>query len=51
MKKHYSHLFSRKNKSLLGWRDAFLLFDSLLDSLNFVRWLDVNFNLRNKLKY
>merc|ERR1719308_534511 len=39
------HLFSRENKPLLGWRNAFLLFHALFDSFNLICGLDVDFNL------
>lgn len=41
----YVHLLASENQSLLRWRDAFLLFDSLLDSLDLVCWLNVQFDL------
>lgn len=40
----YLHLLARKDQSLLLWRDAFLFFDTLLNAIDFVCGLNVDFD-------
>lgn len=40
----YVHLFAGENEPLLLRRNALFLFDTLLDPVDFISWLDVNFD-------
>ena len=42
----FLHLLARKYESLLRWWNSFLLFYTFLNSLNFISWLNINFNLQ-----
>jgi hypothetical protein len=43
-KKKSLHLFPREDQSLLLWWDTLLLLNSLLDSVHFISWLNINFD-------
>lgn len=44
------HLLSGENQSLLLWRNTFLFFNTLFDTLHFISRLYIDFDLKLKVR-